>query len=123
MNFKRNKNYAVNWRQTPKDTRMRSFDFQTMELKVVTRTKICSCCGQELPISCFYIESRSNRKHLNQTRTICVDCWDSTNGKIYSDGVPPRKKKVISDITIDEFIFSNEMPETILDLNDISAKN
>lgn len=43
--------------------------------------QICCTCGVCKPVSEFYPESKSKRKHVYQRRLQCVDCWAILKGK------------------------------------------
>jgi hypothetical protein len=49
--------------------------------KLVVTTKKCSCCDEDLVLSKFYPESASKGGGV---RRMCRDCWDQTNGRLYS---------------------------------------
>lgn len=40
----------------------------------------CDACQQLKYKFEYYLESRSKRKHANQTRSQCVECWDIYKG-------------------------------------------
>ena len=43
-------------------------------------TKICNTCEEEKLVTEFHIESASTRKHNEQRRCQCKDCWYRFNG-------------------------------------------
>lgn len=59
------------WRQVPKEKLVNTV-FLTKDVK----TEFCCKCKQHKPVVDFYIESKSKRKHPDQLRNMCVDCWD-----------------------------------------------
>ena len=74
--IKREDTFGVVYRKVSEDLRVTTV-FGKKEIPV----KLCSCCLQNLPLSSFYLESKSTRKYPNQTRKYCVVCWDKYNGK------------------------------------------
>lgn len=106
------------WRQVPKEKLVNTV-FLTKDVK----TEFCCKCKQHKPVVDFYIESKSKRKHPDQLRNMCVDCWDMYCGRLspfneVEEGVDvygerfsvknvkktfKRKKSVKPDLTIDFF--------------------
>jgi len=101
--IKREDTFGVVYRKVSEDLRVTTV-FGKKEVPV----KLCLCCLENLPLSSFYLESKSTRKYPNQTRKYCVVCWDKYNGKKVSliDQTPvPRVRSEPTEVgsTLDTF--------------------
>jgi RNase P subunit RPR2 len=117
--FYRKDRTAPVWREVPKEKIVNTV-FLTKDVK----TKFCPKCKKYHPVVDFYIESKSKRKHSDQLRNMCVDCWDIYFGRLspveeVQEGIDvfgekfsvtltrksfKRKKHIKPDLVIDFFI-------------------
>jgi hypothetical protein len=92
MEHRRRDGHGVVWRNVPKEKRA-----NTVFLTTTVLTKQCRKCGKVLPLSDFYLESKSRRKHEDDVRNMCVCCWDLYNGKTDSKSFPVASKYKVDD--------------------------
>ena len=85
---------GVFWRSLPQTLRLANlFGGQTV------KTKKCSCCGKILPITNFFKKSKTNRKHEDDVRSVCIDCWAENKGRV--------NNSVCNSFDVEEFMMEN----------------
>jgi hypothetical protein len=98
MQFFRFDRIAAVWRQTPKETRNKTIFGET-----IVKVKRCNSCKNYLPVVDFYMESKSKSKFPDQTRNICISCYDIANGKYLN-----RNTEECSDHSLEEFLSESD---------------
>jgi hypothetical protein len=89
----------------------------TVFLHFALKQKYCRICKMLKPLSAFYSKSKTHKKHDDDVRDECIECWDAYNGKD-----PNRTSPMTNDLC--EFIDNGENDErTILVGGEVSAEN
>lgn len=84
-----------------------SIELYTLDVesgKPIKKMVWCSYHRRMEWIADFYLESEPKSKHSNDVRTMCIEGWDKTEGKLYSDEVIKRPKPEVT-ATLMEFLY------------------
>lgn len=74
MTHLRKENVAVVYRKLAKDHWV-----QTLDGSKARSVNWCNSCREYKPLSHFYLKPERDRKHDNDVRDYCIDCFDKQN--------------------------------------------